>query len=301
MRILRILGRDISDAFKSVIRNLSLSMASISCITITLLVVAISIILTYNVRNFASLVEKDVTVVTFLKSSVTADQVSSIEDKIKSVNNVEADSIKYESKTEIANDMMNSSDTYKQIMSGWSAQDNPLQDTIQVKVTDVNKIGDTANKIKAIEGVDIVKYGEGMIEQLVSLLDLIKNACYGIVIALIVVTFFLIANTIKITIYSRRREIEIMRLVGASNTNIKIPFIFEGFFLGVLGAIIPSLVTIYGYDALYKHFNGQLFSPFIKLIVPQPFVFSVTGALFIIGILVGVVGSLGAVSKYLKI
>ena len=301
MRILRILGRDISDAFKSVIRNFSLSMASISCITITLLVVAISIILTYNVRNFANLVEQDVTIVAFLKSSVTADQVTTIEDKIKTISNVEVDTIKYESKTEIANDMMSSSDTYKQIMSSWTEDENPLQDTIQVKVTDVNKIGETANAIKGIEGVDIVKYGEGMIEQLVSLLDLIKKACYAIVIALIIVTFFLIGNTIKITIYSRRREIEIMRLVGASNVNIKIPFIFEGLFLGALGAVIPSLVTMYGYDALYKHFNGQLFSPFIKLIVPQPFTLQVTGVLFIIGILVGVVGSLGAVSKYLKI
>jgi cell division transport system permease protein len=301
MKTLRILGRDIADAFKSVIRNLSLSMASISCITITLLVVAISVILTYNVRNFANLVEQDVTIVAFLKTSVTADQVTSIEDKIKSINNVDVDTVTYESKTEIANDMMSSSETYKQIMSSWTAEENPLQDTIQVKVKDVEKIGDTANSIKGVEGVDIVKYGEGMIEQLVSLLDLIKKVCYGIVIALIIVTFFLIANTIKITIYSRRREIEIMRLVGASNVNIKIPFIFEGLFLGALGAVIPSLVTIYGYNALYTHFNGQLFSPFIKLIVPVPFVYSVTGALFIIGILVGVVGSLGAVSKYLKI
>ena len=92
-----------------------------------------------------------------------------------------------------------------------------------------------------------------------------------------------------------------MRLVGASNLNIKIPFIFEGFFLGVLGAIIPIFITIYAYAALYNKFDGQLFSPFIRLIEPTPFVYIVSLILLGIGILVGMFGSLRAVKKYLKI
>lgn len=301
MRIIRILGRNIADAGKSVVRNFSLSMASISCIAITLLVVAISGILTYNVRNFADLVAKDVTIVAFLETNVTSEQVVVIEDKIKSIANVNKDSLVYESKVEIANEMMKSSETYRQIMQNWKEKDNPLQDTIQVKVLDINKIGDTAKALKEISGIDIVKYGEGMIEQLISILELIKNISYGIVIALIVVTFFLIANTIKITIYSRKREIEIMRLVGASNINIKLPFIFEGLFLGILGSIIPIMATIYGYNYLYTSLNGQVFSPFIKLIPPMPFVFDISLILLGVGSFVGMFGSYGAVRKYLKI
>ena len=140
-----------------------------------------------------------------------------------------------------------------------------------------------------------------MVEQLVSVFDVVRKICLGMVVALIIVTAFLISNTIKITIFSRKREIEIMRLVGASNLNIKIPFIFEGLFLGVIGSIIPIIATVYGYTVLFDNFNGQLFSPFIKLVEPQPFIFILSGILVVIGILVGMFGSWRAVRKYLKI
>ena len=122
-----------------------------------------------------------------------------------------------------------------------------------------------------------------------------------VVVALIIVTAFLISNTIKITIFSRKREIEIMRLVGSSNLNIKIPFIFEGLFLGILGSVIPIIITTYGYTILYKKFDGQLFSPFIQLIKPTPFIYQISLALLAIGILVGMYGSFKAVRKHLKI
>ena len=179
--------------------------------------------------------------------------------------------------------------------------DNPLLDAFQIKVTDISKIEEVATSVSNIDGVYNVKYGEGMVDQLVSVFDIVKKISYGVVVALIIVTAFLISNTIKITIFSRKREIEIMRLVGASNINIKIPFIFEGLFLGLFGSIIPILVTIIGYDALYNAFNGQVISPFIQLIVPLPFTYLVSLALVAIGILVGMFGSWRAVKKYLKI
>ena len=122
-----------------------------------------------------------------------------------------------------------------------------------------------------------------------------------IVVALVLVTAFLISNTIKIAIIARRKEIEIMRLVGASNLNIKIPFIFEGLIIGIIGSIIPILVTSYGYSTIYNNFNGQLFSPILKLIRPVPFVYYVSLALLIVGALVGMIGSYRASRKYLKI
>ena len=299
MKVIRIFSRSIRDSFKSVFRNFSLSLASISCITITLIVVAIAIVLSQNVNNFASLVEGDVTIVTFLKRDITDEQTNDVEKKINNLPYI--DSIVYKSKMELSREMMDSSEVFSSVMQNWDEKSTPIQATFQVKVKDINEIKYVADEISKMDGVDIVKYGEGMVEQLVSLVDMIRKISIGMVIALIIVTAFLITNTIKITIFSRKREIEIMRLVGSSNVNIKIPFILEGLFLGIMGSIVPILLTVFGYVKLYEKFDGQLFSPFIKLIVPEPFVYIISLVLLAIGIMVGMFGSYTAVRKHLKI
>ncbi len=299
MKILRILSRNIRDAFKGVFRNFSLSLASISCITITLLVVSLSLVLSSNVNNIATLIEEDVTIVAFLDVDITEEETNVVKEEIKKLDNI--DSVEFESKVEIANAMKESSEVYANIMNTWTDDENPLHSTYLVKVKDINKIGKTADEIEKVENVQLVKYGEGMVEHLVSLFEIIRNVSYGVVIALIIVTVFLITNTIKITIYSRRREIEIMRLVGASNLNIKIPFVFEGLFLGILGSIIPIVSTFYSYSIMYEKLDGKMFSEFIRLVEPLPFLYSVAGVLILIGMLVGMFGSLQAVRKYLKI
>lgn len=300
MKVFRILGRNIRDSFKSVFRNFSLSLASIACIIITLIVVSIAMILSFNVNNFTKAVEKDMTIVAFLNRDVTLERIEEIKDEINVINYVE--SFTFEDKMTISEEMMEESSDFDSILGKYEDRDdNPLLDAFQIKVTDINQIEEVANEISQIEGVYNVKYGEGMVEQLVSVFDIVKKISYGVVIALVIVTAFLISNTIKITIFSRKREIEIMRLVGASNINIKIPFIFEGLFLGLFGSIIPVLATIIGYEALYNAFNGQVISPFIQLIVPLPFTYFVSLALIAIGILVGMYGSWRAVRKYLKI
>lgn len=299
MRHIRILGRNFRDSFRSIFRNFSLSLASISCITITLLVVSISMVLSYNVNNFTTEIERDVTIVVFLDSEVEEEEIKVIESKIKQM--VEVESVDFKGKQEIAQEMMDSSETYTSIMAEWNKEDNPLQDTYLVKVKDINTIENVANSIKEIEGVSVVKYGEGMIEQLIVIFNTIKNVTIAIVVALIIVTAFLISNTIKITIGSRKREIEIMRLVGSSNINIKIPFMLEGLFLGIIGSIIPILATCYGYMTLYTKLDGQLFTAIFQLLVPSPFIYQISVVLLGIGMLVGMFGSYRAVKKYLKI
>lgn len=300
MKAFRILGRNIRDSFKSIWRNFSLSLASIACIVITLIVVAIAIILSFNVNNFTKAVEHDMTIVAFLDRDVSLDRIEEIKDEINVLNHVE--NFTFHDKMEIRDDMMEGSDDYKLVLEKYQDRDsNPLSDTFHIKVTDVNSIEEVAKEVEKIANVKSVKYGEGMIEQLVSVFSTIRFVSIWVVGALILVTAFLIANTIKITISSRRREIEIMRLVGASNTNIKIPFIFEGLFLGIFGSIIPIILTIIGYNALYSHFNGQVISPFIQLVTPEPFSYLVSLTLLGIGILVGMFGSWRAVRKYLKI
>ena len=301
MKGFRILSRNIRDSFKSVFRNFSLSLASISCITITLIVVAVSLVLSFNVNNFTEIVEDDVTIVAFLDVDITEKEKDQVYDKLLTLDNIQKKNITFRDKMDISKEMMESSKVFEGIMKDWDEKESPIQDTYQIKVTDVKRIKKTAKEIEKIDHVAVVKYGEGMVEQLVAVFDVIRKASVGVVIALILVTAFLIANTIKITITSRRREIEIMRLVGASNINIKLSFIFEGLLLGAFGSIIPIIVTMYGYNAVYDHFGGHLFTQFIKMIEPTPFVYYASLGLLAIGMIVGMFGSARAVRKYLKI
>ena len=215
MKTIRIIGRNFRDAFKGVFRNFSLSFASISCITITLIVVAVSMVLSNNVDNFTKLVERDVTIVAFIDNEASDDQIDEIKDKISTINNV--DTYEFRSKMDITKEMRESSEVFDSIMKNWTDSENPIQNTFQVKVKDIEKIKNVANQIEKIDGITLVKYGEGMVEQLIQTFDFVHKICIGAVIALILVTAFLISNTIKITINSRQREIGIMRLIGASN------------------------------------------------------------------------------------
>ena len=282
MRNIRILIKNIRDGFKNVIRNFSLSLASISCITVTLLIVAFAIVGSYNVENFTKVIRDDFTIVVYMNNSNTEETEAKIKNEINGLSNIE-------------------SIIFNTIISSWSDSENPLYDTYLVKVKNSEKISNTASKIEKIEGVEMVRYGEGMIESLLSIFKIVEKILIVIVISLVLVTAFLIINTIKITIFSRQEEIEIKRLVGASNFSIKQPFVIEGLFIGVLGSIIPVLVTIYGYSVLYEKTGGILFSKFIQLVEPFPFTFEVSLVLVLIGIVVGMIGSSKAVRKYLKI
>lgn len=299
MKPIRMLGRSIRDAFKSVIRNFSLSLASISCITITLIIVAVAIIASFNVQNFTEAIEKDLTIVVFLEHGVDENQIADVELELKNMTNIEE--YTFQSKQEVKEQMQQESEVFNTVLSNWDDDESPLKDTFQVKVKDVTKIGKTANQIKNIDNVSVVRYGEGMVEKLVSAFDSIQKVTYGVVIALVIVTVFLIVNTIKLTISARKREISIMRLVGASNFTIKTPFIIEGMILGALGSVIPILITMYGYVAFYNHFDGYLYSELIQLIRPEPFIYSTSLIILVIGIIVGTIGSASAVKKYLKI
>lgn len=299
MKIFRTLFRSIRDAFKSVVRNFSLSLASISCITITLLIIAASLLISDNVRNFTQEIEKDVTIVTFLNSDVTNDVRNNFEVELKKLDNVETYTFK--SKAEVKADMEATEKELSSILQDWSDAENPLKDTYTIKVKDVEKIGETAKKIEKIEGVSLVQYGEGLVEKLVGLFGAVEKVTIVAALALTLVTIFLIINTIKLTIFSRKREISIMRLVGASNSRIKLPFVIEGIVLGIIGSIIPVIAIVYGYTALYDHFGGQLFSPVIKLVEPMPFILYSSLIVLGIGMIVGMLGSANAVRRYIKV
>lgn len=296
MRIIRIINKSFKDAFKSVFRNFSLSMASISCTAITLILVSIALLVTYNVNSITKDIEDVLTIVAFVSSSATDGKIESIKKEITELSNV--DTVRYNSKDSIKEEL-SKDDDLKQILD--TLDENPVQSTFVIDVKDIKKIDDTATKIKNIESVVSVKYGESLVNKLVSMFDVIRNACIVAVVALILVTAFLIGNTIKITIFSRRNEISIMRLVGTSNIVIKLPFLIEGACLGLIGSIVPILLTIYGYSFLYDFIGGKVFTDLIVLVKPSVLIYSVSGVLLIVGVVVGMFGSLRAVRKYLKV
>ena len=296
MKALRVLRRSIRDSFKSVFRNFSLSMASVVCTTITLILVAISLFVTYNVRQVTTNLESELTIVVYFKSDVTEQQEELIQNDLKT--NPDIESAKLKTKDEWKAEMKKSSEEFALIDD---LGVNPLLDSLFVKVKDVKDLSSTAEKLKKYDFVESARYGEGMVENIISIFDVLSYGALGIVIALVLVTAFLIANTIKLTIFSRKTEIEIMRLVGASNIAIKLPFVFEGFILGTLGSIIPVILSIYGYVVLYDQTGGYISTKIITLSQPFPLVFLISGFLVIIGALVGMFGSWKAVRKYLKI
>ncbi len=297
MKALRILTRSIRDSFKSVFRNFSLSMASVACTTITLILVAISIFLSHNVRQVTTDLEHELTIVVYLNKDVTDEQKIEIENDLKTMENV--DTYVMKSKDEWKAEMKDEDESLENALDIF--EENPLLDSIIVTVKDVKDLSETAEKLRDYDFVSSAEYGEGMVENVIGIFDAISFGTVAIVFALVLVTAFLISNTIKLTIFSRRTEIEIMRLVGASNTAIKLPFVFEGFILGVLGSILPILISIYGYVFLYNQTGGYVFTQIITLVKPFPFVLFVCLGLLIIGSLVGMLGSWRAVRKYLKI
>ncbi|MFA6327507.1 MAG: permease-like cell division protein FtsX [Bacilli bacterium] len=299
MKLLRMISRDFRDAVKSVFRNISLSMASLSCIVITLILVALAIITSYNINNFSKNIKNDFTIVVFLENEIDQEGISEVKTKIVENKNIEE--YTFQGKQDIAKEMMESSDIYKNIMETWSEEDNPLKDTFVIKVKDIDKITKTAQDIEKISGVYSVNYGEGIIEKFLKIFKMIEKALIIVVVLFVLITMLLITNTIKLTIFARKREIEIMRLVGASNFNIELPFIFEGFILGFFGSILPVITIIYGYTYLFDNFDGQIFSPFIKLVEPTPFVYAIALIILSLGIFVGMFSSFRAVKKYLKV
>ena len=302
MRIFRIIGRSIQNAGKSILRNFSLSMASITCSIITLILVSIGMLLSYNINNITKNIENELTIVIFMDKNITTDELNKTKEDLNNIDNVKHVTFKY--KEEIKNNMANENDTFNKIISTWEEGENPLQDSFIIEVKDIKDINETATTIKNMEKVSLVKYGETTVNDLIKVFSAVKKITIGLVVGLILVTAFLINNTIKITIFSRKREIDIMRLVGTSNIVIKLPFFIEGFFIGFIGSLVPVLITIFGYSYAYNALNTVNLSNIMNiltLVSPGEVIYKVSLLLILIGTVIGAFSSVKAVRKYLTI
>lgn len=304
MKAIRIFRRNVANAFKSIFRNFSLSIASIICTTITLVIVSIAMIVSVNVNSFTKDLASTLTILVYVDKNATEDDINSIKSKLLEIKNIKSDELLYKDKETLKEETMQKTDknsSLYSIMKTWTKETNPLESEFIISVKSIEELEEIATTIEKIDKISNVQYSESVVKKMIPVFDIVKKVTIAIIIGLIVVTIFLICNTIKLTIFARKNEIEIMRLVGTSNFVIKLPFVIEGLFLGIIGSIIPIVATIWGYIISYDKLEGYFFTNFIKMVNPMPTMIYISLALLLIGSLVGMLGSYTTVRKYLKI
>lgn len=287
--------RHFRESFKSLGRNGWMTFASVSAVTVTLLLVGVFFVLLMNMNNIASNIEKDVEVRVHLDVTATDEDILVVEEQLKAL--PEVSEVTFSSKEEelvIINESLGNAFTLFE-------QDNPLRDVYIVKTKTPEDVVTVAEQAEKMNFVESVKYGQGYVEKLFKIVDISRNIGLVLIIGLLFTAMFLISNTIKITIVARKSEIEIMRLVGATNSFIRWPFFLEGLWLGILGSIIPIALIATTYYQIYEYATPKMNIQFFELLSFNPFVYQVAGILLLMGALIGVWGSMMSVRKFLKI
>ena len=277
-----------------------MAISSAIAVTITLLIISLFIIFSYNVQNFTKNIESS------MEISVMVDynyEDSAKEDVIqKSIEAIDGvKKVTYSNKDQEFQYYIDSFDDEKTKEAFEPFKDdNPMHDAFYVEAASGDQITEIASEIQKIEGVAEVNYGGQSTVSMVDTMAMVRKIGGFLVIGLTLLAIFLIQNTIKLTISARKDEITIMRNVGATNSFIRSPFVIEGIIIGVLGSIIPIALTVWGYTTLYQQSGGILVSNMFKLVKPNPYIFYLAGILLGIGVVVGFVGSLLSVNRYLR-
>ncbi|EJQ44962.1 permease-like cell division protein FtsX [Bacillus hominis] len=292
------LSRHLREGVKNLSRNGWMTFASVSAVTVTLLLVGVFLAAIMNMNHFATKVEQDVEIRVHIDPAAKEADQKKLEEDMSKVAKV--DSIKYSSKEEelkrLIKSLGDSGKTFELF-----EQDNPLKDVFVVKAKEPTDTATIAKKIEKMQFVSNVQYGKGQVEKLFDTVKTGRNIGIALIAGLLFTAMFLISNTIKITIYARSTEIEIMKLVGATNWFIRWPFLLEGLFLGVLGSIIPISLILVIYNSLQGVFNEKLGGTIFELLPYNPFVFQLAGLLVLIGALIGMWGSVMSIRRFLKV
>lgn len=290
--------RHIRESIKNLGRNGWMTFASVSAVTVTLLLVGVFIVIMMNLNSMATSIEEDVRIRVHIDLTATPEDQEELRKQIEGISQVSE--IEFSSKDDELENLKKSLGDEGSIFA-LVEQNNPLHDVFVVKTTVPNDISVVAKKIELFSNVASAKYGQGEIEKLFSAVEISRNIGLGLIMGLIFTAMFLISNTIKITIVARRKEIEIMKLVGATNSFIRWPFFLEGLFLGALGSIIPISVILGSYNYLLDLIQPKLAGTFFQLLPFQPFAIQVAILLVSIGSIIGVWGSLMSVRKFLRV
>ena len=277
-------------------RNGAMTFSSIFAVTITLLLIGVISVLALNVQDISANIEEGVRVYVKLERSIDENAENEVGKQIKQLKGVA--SATYFSKDEELSKLIDKQgEDGKELFESYR-DDNPLGAAYEVEAKDPTKLASLAKKIKDIPNVNSVNYGGDSTQSMVSTLNTIQTGGTVFIVGLVIVALFMISNTIKITITARSTEISIMRMVGASNWYIRIPFMLEGMLIGLFGAIIPIFVLVYGYGALYNYTGGSLMSSMLVLKAPMPFIRDFS--FILAGLGAGLIGSFVSIRRFLK-
>lgn len=259
--------RHLWESIKSLKRNIWMTIASVSTVAITLTLVGVFAAVLLNVERLASGIENNIQINVYLDvdstdnsetktneagETVSNDAYHQVYDQINKISGVKK--VTYSSKDE---QLAKLQETYGDDWKLFDGDSNPLQDVYIVEANSPSHVKKVADKISKISGVESVDYGGSDSDQLFKIAKYIRTWGFAGIVLLVLVAIFLISNTIRMTIMSRQRDIEIMRLVGAKNSYIRGPFFFEGAWVGFLGAILPSVIVYFAYHYVYGAFNPQ--------------------------------------------
>lgn len=288
--------RHLLESMKSLKRNGWMSISSISAVAITLSLLAIFAAIILNAVKLADDMENNVDVSVFVVTGANDDDKKELEKELKAIDHVKT--VTFSSKDDQLEKIKGS------YGKSWDLfeQDNPLHDVYIVSATDPQYVKSiTAAAKKLTTYVQDARYGDDLSDKIFSIAKGVRT--WGLVgsILLLFIAMFLISNTIRITILSRQREIQIMRLVGAKNSYIRWPFFLEGGWIGLLGAVIPVLIIVFGYQKFYAVANPIMLRSNYSLVTPNEFMVPVAVGVLLIGVVIGSIGSVISMRRFLKV
>ena len=288
------LGYLIKEGFRSLWQNRFMALAAIAVLFSCLLLSGASYMIYVNIDEAFDWVYEQNVVVVFAKEDVTDEELETLEKQLTKLNNVSA--VEFMSKEEQLEKYQNAlpEATYESLQG----ENNPMLDAFLVSFEDLSKYDNTVSKIKQFDTVDDISYNGELAQTLTNLRSVVLTVSGWVIALLLIISLFIIANTIKLTVYNRRLEIHIMKSVGATNLFIRVPFVVEGILLGILSGLVSYGVLYAAYEYVVSLFGSQLFFEMVVFSDVWP---TVLGGFLLIGTLTGLLGSWISMSRYLRI
>ncbi|MBP7255060.1 MAG: permease-like cell division protein FtsX [Negativicutes bacterium] len=293
---IRTLEYFVKEAAISLKRNNLMSFASITTVAISLVILGLFLIMVMNLNNMAAHLESQVQINVYLEDNLSEAERYEIGNNIKKIKGVEE--ITFVTKDEAIERFRERLGEQKYLLDALDDA-NPLPYSYEVKLTLPEQVKSAAAEIAEYPGVKTAKFGQEAIEQLFKLTHMIRVFGVVLILFLVFATLFIISNTIRLTVFARRKEIGIMKYVGATDWFIRWPFIMEGMALGFGGALIATLVLRTSYSAI----TNQIYQSFMFLpLIPQyPFLTNLTILLIVLGMIIGALGSAISLKKFMKV
>lgn len=286
---------DVKYAWRGITRNLTLSLSALGAITVSLFLVACFGILGYHTTEFARNLERGLRLHVILRQDLPENEARALQSRLEDFEFVQQADF-----SDKAQELQLMIEEKGDAFSAYEGDKNPLSDAYFVYLENGSDIAQAARTINTFEEVESVSYGGQSAVKLAGILQKVKWAGYIGSALLLVLSMYLIYNTVRQTIYSRQDEIIIMRQIGASNAFIMTPFEIQGMILGALGALVPWLVILWGYPVLYQRLGGVLFANTFALVPPAALAAASGLFLFGTGLATGWLASFLASVKYIK-